>query len=148
MLHEVTVEIDASPGLVWEVLMDVERWPEWNASVTSAERIDGGDGDPLEVGSTVRLKQPRLPAMVWRVTEVEPGRSFDWTASSPGVTNEAGHRIGAPDGSGDRCVVTLGLAQTGPLAGLVGWLFGGRTRRYVEQEAEGLKRRAESDDLV
>lgn len=148
MEHEVVVEIDAPPEEVWDVLVDIEHWPEWTASVKSAQRIDGdGDGaaDVLKVGSTVRLKQPRLPAMVWRVTEVEPGRSFDWTASSLGVTTEAGHRIEAMGDDRNRSRVTLSIAQTGPLAGLVGWLLGSQTRRYVELEAEGLKRRAEGD---
>jgi hypothetical protein len=35
------------------------------------------------------------------------------------------------------------LRQTGPLSGVVGVLFGERTRRYMDVEAVGLKRRCE-----
>ena len=41
MITEDSVEIDAPPQLVWEVFSDVERWPEWTASVTSLAAVDG-----------------------------------------------------------------------------------------------------------
>ena len=70
-----TIDIAARAQLVYEVYTDVERWPEWAASVTSVERLDQG---PLRVGSRARIKQPRLPTTVWEVTEVVAGRSFTW----------------------------------------------------------------------
>jgi len=47
MNTEDSVEIDAPPPLVWDVFTDVERWPEWTASVTS---LTGLDGPTLAVG--------------------------------------------------------------------------------------------------
>jgi uncharacterized membrane protein len=41
MITEDSVEIDAPAQLVWEVFSDVERWPEWTASVTSLVAQDG-----------------------------------------------------------------------------------------------------------
>ena len=140
MDYEFSVDIDATPGEVWNVLTNVERWPEWTSFVTHVERLDPG---PLQVGGTARVKQPKLPLVVWRVTELEPGRSFFWVASRGGVTALAGHRITPrSDGSGG-VGVTLSIRQTGPLAGLVGLLASGLTRRYVRTEANGLKRRCE-----
>jgi hypothetical protein len=40
--------------------------------------------------------------------------------------------------------VELGTAQTGPLAWLVGILYGRLTRRYIGMEAQGLKRFCEA----
>ena len=57
MQFETTVQIDASPQSVWEVMTDVERWPEWTTSVQRVERLDDG---PLRVGSRARLKQPKF----------------------------------------------------------------------------------------
>ncbi|MEA2502067.1 MAG: hypothetical protein QOD01_2178 [Actinomycetota bacterium] len=139
MDYEFAVEIDAAPDEVWMALTDVERWPEWTPSMTRVERLDPG---PFQVGSTARIKQPRFPAVVWRVTELEPGQSFSWTASGSGVTTLAGHRI-TPRGDGVE--VTLSVRQTGPLAWLAGLITSRLTQRYVQMEANGLKRRSEEE---
>jgi len=136
--YEHSVEIEATADTVLAVWTDVERWPEWTASMTSIHRLDSG---PLGVGSRARVKQPKLPATVWTVTELEPGRAFVWVASSPGVRTEAAHRV-APSGTG--VTATVVLDQRGPLATVVAWFAGRLTRRYLEMEAAGLKRRAET----
>ncbi len=139
MRVETTVDIDAPAERVWEVMADVERWPEWTASVARAERLDDG---PLRLGSRARLKQPRFPPAVWEVTELEPGRSFAWTAKNVGLTSVGRHRVfGRGDGG---ATVTLTLDQEGPLAPLLALLSGRLTRRYVDTEAQGLKRRCEA----
>ncbi|MCZ7438946.1 SRPBCC family protein [Micromonospora sp. WMMC241] len=133
-----TVEIAADVERVWAVQTDVEHWPEWTPSVTAARRLEPG---PLVLGSTARLTQPRLRPAVWRVTEIDPPHAFVWESASPGVRSRGEHRL-VPLGDG-RTRAELVLTQTGPLAGLVG-LFGGATmRRYLRQEADGLRRRCE-----
>ena len=76
-----TIEIDASASLVWEVFSDVERWPEWTTSVT---RLVSLDGPAIAVGKRFEIKQPRLPRLVWEVTEVVPGASWTWVQRSAG----------------------------------------------------------------
>jgi hypothetical protein len=58
------------------------------------------------------------------------------------VTTWANHRI-IPAGDG-RCTVTLAIKQTGGLAWLASLAMGKQTRRYVEMEAEGLKKYCEA----
>ncbi len=50
------IDIEASREQVWTVMTDVERWPEWTASVTSVALLDAA---PFDVGSHARLRQPR-----------------------------------------------------------------------------------------
>ena len=138
-MPETHVDIAAGPEEVWAVLVDVERWPEWTASMSKVERLDGG---PFAVGSRVRIKQPRLPPTVWKVTALDPGQAFSWNAESPGVTTVADHRV-TPAGPGV-VKVTLGIRRSRPLAPVIDALFGRITRRYVAMEAEGLKRRCEA----
>lgn len=136
--HSETFAVDAPPAAVWGVLADVERWPEWTDSVTAAELVTGG---PLSLGSRVRLRQPRLPTVVWTVDELAPGTSFSWRAGGPGIASRGEHRV-EPAGGGSR--VTLTFSQTGPLSGLLDALTGRLVARYVRMEADGLKRRAEA----
>ena len=73
-------------------MTDLERWPEWTASVTSVELLDE---PPFDVGSHARIRQPRLPVAVWTVTAFEPEHSFEWQTVVPGVRTVAGHRVEA-----------------------------------------------------
>ena len=136
---ERVIDIAAPREQVWATMTDIERWPEWTASVRSVERLDGG---PFAVGSRVRIRQPRFPAAIWTVTALEPGRYFEWRSPAPGLLSVGGHRV---DAAGDRASrVTLSLAWSGPLAPVMRLLFGKLSRRYVEMEARGLKRRCEA----
>lgn len=135
---EISVDIDAPPDMVWSVLADVERWPEWTISMISVTRIDDG---PLTVGSKARVEQPKLRTAVWEVTDLDAPHSFTWVSRSPGILTTAGHllRPSAHDGT----TVTLSAAMTGILAPLVRRMLGTRVERYVHAEAKGLKRRCE-----
>jgi uncharacterized protein YndB with AHSA1/START domain len=147
--HETSIEIAASPELIWSTLSDVVRWPEWTASVSEVERLDAGD---FGAGSRARVRQPGMPRLVWEVTEYVPGKVFSWASKAPGVTITGGHRLVVdPSGRGsggavpgDHVTVTLTLDQEGFLAPVVWRLTGSRSRRYVQMEADGLKRRCES----
>jgi uncharacterized protein YndB with AHSA1/START domain len=137
MEHERVVHIERQPGSVWRVLMDIESWPEWTASMTWLKRVEPG---PLERGSEVQIKQPRLRATVWTVTDLVPGERFTWENSGAGVTTAADHELAPADGG---TLVTLRVRQSGWLAGLTGLVGGSAIRRLVAQEAEGLKARCE-----
>jgi uncharacterized membrane protein len=139
MEQSVTVKIDAAPERVWDVMTDVETWPEWTDTVTSVTRLDEG---PLGLDSRARIEQPKLPSTEYTVTEFSPGRSFTWVAKSPGVRVTARHDVETlPDG-GTR--VRLGVDQAGPLGTIMGRLFfKGLTERYLATEAAGLKARCE-----
>ncbi len=138
MITESGVTIDAPASLVWEVFTDVERWPEWTASVT---RLVALDGPGLAVGRRFRIKKPKLPTLVWEVTEVVLGVSWIWMQRSPGGSTIAQHEV-MPTANG-RTLVRQVLDQRGPIGALVARLMRKTTRRYLELEAQGLKSRSE-----
>ncbi|MGB9182676.1 MAG: SRPBCC family protein [Solirubrobacteraceae bacterium] len=138
-----TFEIAAPPERVWATLVDVERWPKWTGSMREVTKLDGGE---LATGKTVRVRQPRMPALIWEVTEFDPGKSFSWRSSSPGITTLGTHHVRST--AGNRTAVTLGIHQSGPFAAAVALLAGGRTKQYVQMEAEGLKTRCETAQPV
>jgi uncharacterized membrane protein len=138
MITDCGVEIDAPAGVVWEVFSDVERWSEWTGSIT---RIVALDGPGLAVGKRFEIKQPRMPKLVWEVTELTPGHSWTWVQRSPGGLTVARHDVVAE--SANRTRVRQQLEQRGPIGSLVGMLMRGMTRRYLDLEAAGLKARSE-----
>ena len=138
MNTECGVEIDAPASLVWDVFTDVERWPEWTASVSHIVALDGSG---IAVGKRFQIKQPKMPRLVWQVTDVSPGASWTWAQRSPGGTTLAHHTL-TPIGDA-RTLVRQELDQHGPVGALVGRLMLRTTRRYLEMEAQGLKARTE-----
>ncbi|MDY7106937.1 MAG: SRPBCC family protein [Actinomycetota bacterium] len=139
MEHTVEVDVAASASRLWDVLADVERLPELTPSMASVEHL--GEGE-LGVGSRVRIDQPKLAAMTWEITEWDPGRGFTWEMSSAGVRVRASHVV-TPTGPAS-CRLTLTMSQRGFLVPLLELLVGRRGRRYMAQEADGLKRAAET----
>ena len=143
MITRSSVEIDAPASVVWDVFSDVERWPEWTASVT---HLVGLDGHGLAVGKRFEIKQPRMPKLVWEVTDVEPGASWTWVQRSPGGTTLARHHVVAR--SDRSTLVRQELDQRGVVGALVGRLMLRMTKRYLELEAQGLKARSEQRSRV
>jgi uncharacterized membrane protein len=139
---EASAQTAAAPATAWAVLTDVTAWPEWTASMTSVERLDEG---PLRIGSRVRIKQPGMPPMIWEVDEVREQHSFSWSSRMPGLRISGHHRL-RPDPDGTTRII-VEIEQHGPLAGIVGLLTGGRSRRYLQMEAGGLKAASEVVDL-
>jgi uncharacterized membrane protein len=139
MKYERTTVVAADPTRVWEVLSDVERWPERIAVYQSVERLDEG---PLQVGSRARVKQEKLAAGVWEVTELVAGESFVWASRQPGVRLVGRHSATAePDGAAR---LTLTFEHSGAMAWMVTLLLGRLVRRYVDIESAALKAAAES----
>ena len=137
MITEGSIEIEAPASVVWDVFTDVEHWSEWTASI---ERIVALDGAEIEVGKRFEIKQPRMPKLVWEVTEVEPGVSWTWRQKALGSTAFATLEVTAIDG--ERTVVRQKIDQRGLLGVPVGVLTRRMTRRYLDLEAQGLRARS------
>ncbi len=123
---------------MWEVFTDVARWPSWTSSVTSLEPLDG---PAIAVGHRFRIQQPRMPLLVWEVTEVDAPRSWTWAVRRPGAATYASHEV-SPRGASS-CVVTQVIDQRGPIGVIVAILMRRLTKRYLEQEGNGLKAASE-----
>lgn len=134
-----SIDVAAPPHRVWDVLVDVERWPEWTESVSSAKPLDAG---PLALGSRIEISQPRVPTGTYTVTALEPGSAFTWQQRQPGSTVSAHHECTPLPGGGTR--VELRVVMSGAVGGVVGRMYRRLTERYLAMEAAGLKSRAES----
>jgi hypothetical protein len=139
MRFEHSIDIDATQQRVWDVLSDLEAWPERIETVDLVELLTPA---PIREGSRVRLKQPRLPEGTWEVTVWDAPSFFEYRQRSGGVTTVAGHRVEAL-GEG-RSRLTLTLDMRGLLVPVVALFYRGLTNRYMTIEAQGMKRAAES----
>ena len=133
----ISIDVPAPPDRVWQVMSDVERWHEWTPSVSKIKRWKSGS---LAVGHRAMVYQPRFPPAMWKVTAIEPGRSFTWVSVAPGLRVVATHGVAAA-GSGTRA--TLSLDYQGLFGGLMARLTRAITERYLALEANGLKARSE-----
>ncbi len=137
MHREHGLRIDAPAHVVWEVWSDVAAWPDF---VDTVRRVDL-EPPRLVPGARARIVQPRIPADVWTVVEVDPGRGWTWEARGPGVVTEASHRIDVVDDGSSTAVARV--VQHGPVGRTVGWLFAPLVARYLRTELEALRDRAE-----
>jgi uncharacterized membrane protein len=139
MRFEQSIDIDAPQQRVWEVLGDLEAWPQRIETVDEVELLTPA---PVGEGSRVRLKQPKLGEAIWEVTAWEAPSYFEFRQQTGGITNVAGHRVEALDEGSSR--LTLTLEMQGMLVPVFGRIFKGLTNRYMTTEAQGIKRAAES----
>jgi hypothetical protein len=139
MRFEHSIEIDAQPQRVWDVLTDLEAWPQRIETVDEAELLTP---PPIGIGSRARLKQPKLGEGTWEVTVWDAPSFFEWRQKASGVTTVAGHRVETLEGGNSRLSLTLDM--NGLLVPIFGRMFKDLTNRYMATEARDLKRAAES----
>lgn len=133
------VEIFAPPRLVWDLVIDVERWPEWTPTVTRVERLEPG---PLVLGSRARLWQPKLLTAVWKVSELdEDTGTFTWFTARPGIRVTAIHRVEPTHDGATR--LTLELKYGSILGPFMAMQLKNLNWDYLTKEAQGLKTRCE-----
>ena len=140
MHFEQSVEIDAAQQRVWDVLTDIDSWPE---RIETVEFVEFVSPPPLTQGSQVRLRQPKLPEGVWDTAVWEPPSYFEWFQKSTGAKTVAGHRV--EDLGDDRSRLTLTLDMSGFLIPIFGRMYKDLTNRYMTLEAQGIKAAAESE---
>ena len=139
MRFEQSIDIDARQQRVWDVLSDLEAWPQRVETVDAVEMLTPA---PVGEGSRVRLKQPKLGEGIWEVTVWDAPSYFEFRQQSGGVTNVAGHRVEPLEEGRSR--LTLTLEMRGLLVPVVALFWKDLTNRYMTVEAQGMKRAAES----
>jgi hypothetical protein len=125
---------------VWTILIDTDRWADWNPFAKLTGRVAHGER------IAVTLTPPEKSAMTLRPTiiKLEPGREFRWRGhlGIKGLFDgEHGFRV-VPEDVG-RCRFEHFEVFTGLLVVPVLWMVGGATRQGFEAMNRALKQRAE-----
>ena len=128
------IEVAAPPEVVWEVLTDFERWPQWNADVQSMSYKG-----PLAPGSVFRWKAGP-GTIVSTLEEVDPPRSVRWRGRTMSIRAIHEWRLEPREG-GTR--VKTEESFSGLLARLMRGSLQKTLDRALEQGLAHLKREAE-----
>jgi uncharacterized protein YndB with AHSA1/START domain len=95
-----TVErvVAAPPAVVWDVLVDIEAWPEWGPSISGAH-VESGDGRLVQ-GSVGYVSTSIGVVLPFVITEFEPGSHWAWKVAGVSATR---HHL-KPVGAGSRVI--------------------------------------------
>jgi polyketide cyclase/dehydrase/lipid transport protein len=126
--------IEGTPSQAWEILTDVDRWPDWDPHEEAA-RIEG----PFAVGTSVWAKPRGGPASTATITAVEEGRGWSSECPLPGGRLR-GHVELEPCRDG-RLRIRKTMQITGPLTPLFRLHYGRRIRRDMFLTFEALEAR-------
>ncbi len=100
-------DVEASAPAVWDVLVDLDRWPEWGPSVTGVD-LDGGSRR-LGPGATGTVRTPLGVALPFRITEWHDGVAWGWRVAHVPATL---HRVEPTDAH--RCRVGMAVPAWAP----------------------------------
>jgi carbon monoxide dehydrogenase subunit G len=130
---EDSIHVDRSPEVVYALVRDLERAPEWQDSLESVD---------VEAGTEVRRFGGRRVEASFFVLEDDPPRRF--AISSEGGPAEARAEFDLePDGDGTRVVFTVDLRLRGA-ARLASGVVKPTAQREMRADLERLKELAES----
>lgn len=139
---ETSIDIPAPPQQVWDVLVDVDQWHEWNPF---ADALTG----ELRVGAKVAVHMRNGPggrAMTIKptVTVVEPGRELRWVGGllHP-LVMRGEHQFRIEPVGTDACRFHHGEVFTGALVLVLGPMLVRGAVGYEDMN-EALKARVES----
>lgn len=93
------LDVEAPLAVTWQLLTDVDRWPDWGPTVAGAS-LDG----PFLTGTTGRVQVTGGPTLRFQLTGVVPERRWAWRVGGVRATS---HVLSDRGASG--CRVDIGV---------------------------------------
>lgn len=124
---------DLSLEALWKRVIQIEEWPAFTRSITSARIAGNGQ---LTIGSQVVINQPGAPEATWTVTEFNEQKSFTYEMRRAGLVSVAHHAVEQTDEG--KSVLYLSFSMQGRLAKVWGALMGKKIKEFLQLEVEGL----------
>lgn len=118
----VSIDIEAPPERVYELVSDVTRMGEWSPECRSCRWARGATGPEVGARFWARNKGRRGPSWVNapKVTAAEPGREFAFNRSGPGIGSYTWRYVMEPLPTGTRLTESYDAERHLPAA--MSWL--------------------------
>jgi carbon monoxide dehydrogenase subunit G len=145
----VSREVAVSPESLWDLITDLDRSPNVISAVTAVERLDDGTG----FGVGTRWQETRQifgkdSTEILEVTAIDPGRSYTVETDNLGAHYRSVISVESSPG-GSTITIAFGAESTGTvskvLAGTIGKLFEGGTRKALVKDLDDIAVVAEAD---
>lgn len=135
-----SVEIEASPDRVWDVLTDFKSWERWNQFIPLVE-------GSLTIGAQLRIKvvSPGLKPMIFKPTvfEVKPMQRIVWGGGFLGVVYRGDHAFIVEPITPSKTRFTQVERFMGPMVIFMGEMIKKTEQGYLQMNA-ALKKEVES----
>ena len=142
MKFSTQIEIQAPVKVIWNIMLQVERWHEWTPTIKSIKKL-GTDG--FGTNTKLLIQQPKLPTAVWKVFEMKPEEGFSMSKGNLFLKIVAAHIL-QPGSNGT--VVSLSLDFSGIFGKLVAKRYQQMMEGYLSIEAACLKKEAERVEVM
>ena len=118
----VSIEIDAPPAQVYELVSDITRMGEWSPECRRCTWKRGATGPAVGARFRARNKGRRGPS--WfntpTVTAADPGREFAFNRSGPGIGSYTWRYVFEPTATGTRLTESYDVER--PLPKIMSWM--------------------------
>ncbi|BBZ43611.1 SRPBCC family protein [Mycobacterium parmense] len=138
-----TIYIEADPGVIMQVIADIDSYPKWISEYKEAE-VQEKDADGYPKTARLVLDAAVIKdTMVMAYTWPKDRRSVSWTLVSSSLLRalEGSYRL-APKGSGTEVTYELSVDLAVPMIGL---LKRKAERRLTDTALKDLKKRVEAE---
>jgi hypothetical protein len=135
--YEATATIEADAQTVWRILVDGDRYTNWDSGVV---KLDG----KIALGERLKVVSEANPGRAFpvRVTELDPEHSMRWTGGMPLGLFKGERTFTLTPGGASATQFRVREEYTGPLVGLI-WRTIPDLGPSFEKFARGLKQQAE-----
>ena len=134
---EYSILVNNSQQKVWDFLIDVERWKEWDTELENSTLLE-----KFSLGAKGVLTPKKGPKLKLHISELTPNKSYTFMTKMPVGTLEIKRTI---ENKGNQIEFTDDIKFTGFLKRVFGLMLGGGFKSVLPEVMQNFKELAEKE---